>query len=436
MYPRFIEAHIHDSLADTRVVMICGPRQSGKTTLAQHVAGTEIPFETFDDATTLAAASTDPIGFVRSFDRVVIDEVQRVPDLILAIKTSVDEDPRPGRFLLTGSANLMALPRVADSLAGRMGVIRLLPLAQAELRTDFPDRGKKAAQGAVSMPGNRPLADPGRNPARHSSFLDRAFGGEALQAANPVVGDDLVEVVLAGGYPEALARSGWRRRRAWHLDYIEAIIQRDVRDIARIDQLHLMPSLLRILAEQTGQLVNYTGLGAPLGMNHVTTRRYMGVFENLYLVQSLPPWHTNALKRMVKSPKLHFLDTGLLAALRNLSPDRLRRDRTPFGPLLESFVFSEILKLASWADDRYVLSHFRDKQHKEVDIVIENGDGQTVGIEVKASATISSGDFAGLRRLADACGDRFTLGLVLCDHDRAVPFGDRMAAAPIASLWC
>ena len=258
MYPRFVERRVRESLGDTRVVLLCGPRQSGKTTLAQRIATDAIPFVTLDDATALDAASADPVGFVRGLDRAVIDEVQRAPDLILAIKTAVDADPRPGRFLLTGSADLMTLPRVADSLAGRMGIVRLLPLAQAELHDALP------------------------------SFLDKTFSGQPPTSGAPVVGDDLVETVLAGGYPEALTRATWRRRQSWHLDYIEAILQRDLRDIARIEQLDLMPGLLRVLAEYSGQLVNYSGFGAPLGMNHVTTRKYVGLLENLFLVQSVP----------------------------------------------------------------------------------------------------------------------------------------------------
>ena len=405
MYPRFVERRVRESLGDTRVVLLCGPRQSGKTTLAQRIAADAIPFVTLDDATALDAASADPVGFVRGLDRAVIDEVQRAPDLILAIKTAVDVDPRPGRFLLTGSADLMTLPRVADSLAGRMGIVRLLPLAQAELHDALP------------------------------SFLDKTFSGQPPTSGAPVVGDDLVETVLAGGYPEALTRATWRRRQSWHLDYIEAILQRDLRDIARIEQLDLMPGLLRVLAEYSGQLVNYSGFGAPLGMNHVTTRKYVGLLENLFLVQSLPPWYTNALKRVTKSPKLHFLDAGLLAALRGITPAHLRRDRTPFGAMLETFVLGELLKIAGWADDRYIFSHFRDKERNEVDIVIEDGLGRILGIEVKASATVSTGDFAGLRRLAAATGERFALGLILYDHDQTVPFGERLAAAPVSTLW-
>ena len=405
MYPRFVKHRIYEALVDTRVVLVCGPRQSGKTTLARQIAGDNIPFYTLDDSTVLESALADPVGFVRGLDRAVIDEVHRVPGLILAIKTAVDADPRPGRFLLTGSANLMTLPHLADSLAGRMGIIRLLPLAQAELR------------------------------GSQSSFLEQVFAGEAPKSTAPIVGDDFVKVVLSGGYPEALARSGWRRRQNWHLDYVEAIIQRDVRDVARIEQLNAMPRLLRVLAEYSGQLVNYSGFGAVLGMNHVTTQKYVGIFENLFIVRTLQPWYTNTLKRLTKSPKLHFLDSGLLATLKDISLDRLNRERALFGPLLESFVFGELLKLASWSDDRYVFSHFRDKERNEVDLVVEDRRGRVVGIEVKASATVSKGDFSGLRRLETACGDKFILGLVLYDHDRIVPFGDRMAAAPISTLW-
>ena len=405
MYPRYAESRIREARKDTRVVLICGPRQSGKTTLAQRIASDSVPYFTLDDATTLEAAQADPAGFLRGFDRAAIDEIQRAPDLILAIKTAVDSDPRPGRFLLTGSANPTTLPRVADSLAGRMAIVRLLPLAQAELR--------------------------GTNPP----FLDRAFAGNFPTSQTPAIGDDLVEAVLAGGYPEALTRSAWRRRQSWYLDYIEAIIQRDVRDIARIDRLSLMPRLMRVLAEHSGQLVNHSGFAAPLGMNHVTVQRYVGVLESLFLVCTLPPWYTNTLKRLTKSPKLHFLDSGLLAALRGLTPERIRRDRQRFGPLLETFVLGEILKLAGRSGDRHTFSHFRDKDRNEVDIVIEDEQGRIVGIEVKAAATVTVRDFSGLRRLENGAGRNFVSGLVLYDGDRTVPFGERLAAVPVSALW-
>jgi len=405
MYPRFVEQRIRDPLVDTRVVLVSGPRQSGKTTLGRKLANGGMTYLTLDNATVLDAARSDPVGFVRGLDRAIIDEVQRAPGLMLALKESVDADRRPGRFLLTGSANLMLLPRVADSLAGRMEVMRLFPLAQCEIR------------------------------GVNSGFLSAAFAGEVPHVAEAMVGQDLVTAVLAGGYPEALTRRSWMRRQDWYAGYVDAIVQRDVRDVAQVDQLQQMPKLLRVLGEHSGQLVNYSGIGASLGMNHVTTQKYVGVFESLFLVRTLPPWHDNQLKRLTKTPKLHFLDAGLLAALRDLTPDRLRADRTPFGALLETFVLAELQKLASWADGRFEFSHFRDKEQNEVDIIIEDRRGRVVGVEVKAAATVTSSDFNGLRKLADACGDRFVLGLVLHDHDKIVPFGSRLAAAPISALW-
>ena len=405
MYPRFVERRVEEALSDTRVVLLVGPRQAGKTTLARKVAGERVPFLTLDNATTLDAARRDPVGFVRGLDRAVVDEVQRAPELLLAIKESVDADRRPGRFLLTGSANLMTLPRVADSLAGRMEVARLLPLAQAEIR------------GAPA------------------SFFEEAFEGKVPAVGETIVGEDLIEAVLAGGYPEALTRASWRRRQAWYLAYVDAVVQRDVRDVAQVEQLRQMPRLLQVLAHHAGQLVNHSAVGAPLGMNHVTTQKYAGVLEQLFLTATLPPWHANELKRLTKTPKLHFLDSGLLAALRDLSPDRLRADRGPFGAVLETFVLAELLKLASWTDQRLAFFHFRDKERNEVDVVVEDRRGRVIGVEVKAAATVAGSDFGGLRRLAEACGERFALGLVLHDHDKVVPFGERLHAAPISTLW-
>lgn len=404
IYPRLVEKRVTDAMSDTRVVLIVGPRQSGKTTLAKKMANEEMEYYTLDNATTLDAALQDPVGFVRRMDRAIIDEIQRAPELLMAIKESVDTDQRPGRFLLTGSANLMTLPRVADSLAGRMEVVRLLPLAQSEIRT---------ASG---------------------SFLLDAFRNEA-KAGDAIVGDDLMAAVLAGGYPEALGRKNWTRRQDWYVDYIQAIIQRDVRDVAQIEQIAQMPRLLRILAEHSGQLVNYSGLGGAIGMNHITTQKYVGIFESLFLARTLQPWFSNKLKRLTKTPKIHFLDSGLLASLRDLSLDRLRTDRGQFGPLLETFVFGEILKLASSGEARLEFSHFRDKQQNEVDIVIEDRRGRIVGIEIKAAASVSNSDFSGLRILAEACGERFVSGIVLYDHQKVIPFGERLSAVPISALW-
>lgn len=405
MYPRGIEQRIREDLGDTRVVLLSGPRQAGKTTLAKKVAGPGMKFLTLDDPTTLAAARNDPTGFVRGLDRATIDEIQRAPELILAIKRSVDDDPRPGRFLLTGSANLLTLSRVADSLAGRMSIIDLLPLSVAEVQR------------------------------RPSHFLAEVFQGRVPDASKSLIGEALMDTVLAGGYPEARVRKGWSRQRAWCLDYARAIVERDVRDIAQLDKLQQMPRLLRVLAHHSGQLVNYSKLGGPLGLTHVTTQKYAGVFEQLFLTRVLPPWSNNELSRLIKTPKLHFLDSGLLAALRELSPGSLAADRGAYGALLETFVFSEVLKLASWSGQRFSFSHYRDKEQHEVDLIIENQERKIVGLEVKASATVTSADFAGLRKMAEAAGKRFVAGLVLYDGNTIIPWGPNLWAAPISSLW-
>ncbi|MEY2683812.1 MAG: hypothetical protein RJA09_956 [Pseudomonadota bacterium] len=404
--PRHVRVKVDTAMLDTRVVLIVGPRQAGKTTLARQHAGPDRPYLTLDDAATLSAARADPTGFVRGLKCAVIDEVQRAPELLLAIKESVDKDPTPGRFLLTGSTNLMAMPAVADSLAGRLEVITLLPFAQAEMT------------GAAG------------------DLLDRLFDGQGLPSAGtPVVGDGLMQLVLRGGYPEALRRATTTRSQAWLHDYVALILDRDVRDIAHVDQLERMPRLLDVLAAHAGQLVNHSSYGAALGLSGPTAQKYVGILERLFLIRQVPPWSHNALKRLMKSPKLHFLDTGLLAAMRNTTEKQLQMNRLDYGPLLENFVVSEVLKLITWSDKRLRVSHFRTHSQHEVDLVIEDRLGRVVGIEVKASSTVRSADLQGLRQLQEAVGDKFVQGLVLHDHDRITPFGERLHAAPVSLLW-
>ena len=403
---RYVQGKIATALQDTRVVLIVGPRQAGKTTLARLYTTPERPYITLDDPATLAAARSDPTGFIRGLKQAVIDEVQRAPDLLLAIKESVDKDQAPGRFLLTGSTNLMAMPLVADSLAGRLEVINLLPFAQAELAGTGGD------------------------------LLDRLFDGAGLPAVvNPVVGDELMERVLKGGYPEALRRTSVSRRQAWLQDYVALILDRDVRDIANIDQLDRMPRLLDVLAAHAGQLVNHSSYGAALGLTTPTAQKYVGILERLFLLRQVPPWSHNAVSRLTKTPKLHFLDTGLLVALRGTMAAQLQKDRNAYGPLLENFVVSEVLKLCTWSDKRLRVSHFRTKEQDEVDLVIEDRQGRVIGIEVKASATVRGPDLRGLRQLQAAVGDKFVQGLVLHDHDRITPFDEKLHAAPVSMLW-
>lgn len=403
---RHVQGKIATALQDTRVVLVVGPRQAGKTTLARLYASRDRPYLTLDDPATLAAARSDPAGFVRGLKQAVIDEVQRAPDLLLAIKESVDKDQTPGRFLLTGSTNLMAMPIVADSLAGRLEVITLLPFAQAELAGTKGD------------------------------LLDRLFDGAGLPAViNPLVGDDLMDCVLKGGYPEALRRTSVSRRQAWLQDYVALILDRDVRDIANIDQPDRMPRLLDVLAAHAGQLVNHSSYGAALGLTTPTAQKYVGILERLFLTRQLLPWSSNAVNRLTKTPKLHFLDTGLLAALRDVTAAQLQKDRSAYGPLLENFVVSEVLKLSTWSERRLRISHFRTKEQDEVDLVLEDRRGRVIGIEVKASATVRAQDLRGLRQLQAAVGDKFVQGLVLHDHDRITPFDEKLHAAPVSLLW-
>ena len=405
MYERFVERRAEEALSDTPVVLIVGPRRAGKTTLVRKMGEAGREYITLDDQTALIAAQADPTGFVRRLDQAIIDEIQRVPELLLAIKKSVDEDYRPGRFLLTGSANVMTLPRVSDSLAGRIETIEMLPLSRAEIEGKLP------------------------------TFLQRLFEGNFQNNRSAEVGDDLVRLVLSGGFPEALARKSERRRQDWVRAYLDSVLTRDLREIADINKLTELPQFVRILAEHSAQLANYSQLGAAIGVSNKTGQRYVGLLEQVFLVETLQPWFTNRLKRIAKTPKLHFLDSGLLATTRGIGLDRLKADRVLLGPLLESFVFSEVRKLMTGSDLRLTPYHFRDHQMREVDIVLERDDGMIAGIEIKASASVSPGDFAGLRTLAEASGDRFAYGVVLYDSTDVVSFGERIAAVPLSALW-
>ena len=406
IFPRRIESRIAEALLDTPVVLLAGPRQAGKTTLVRQIAEQQgLHYLTLDDALTLLSAQEDPVGMIRSLGRAVIDEIQRAPQLLLAIKKSVDEDRRPGRFLLTGSANLLALPTVADSLAGRMETLSLLPLSQSEIQSCS------------------------------ANWIDSAFAGRLLKVDQPVLGSDLAERVLRGGYPEAIARPSAKRRVAWARQYIDAIIQRDVRDVAGIEKLDQLPRFLRALAQTAGQMCNYAQLGSQVGLDGKTAARYVGVFEQMYLLRRIDVWASNRLKRVVKTSKLQFLDSGLLAALLDLSFVEVQQDRTRFGHVLETFVFAELLKHTTTADGDYRLMYYRDADKFEVDIVIENAAGQLVGVEVKAAATVREGDLRGLKKLAGLAGSQFKMGVLLYDGAETLPLGDGIWAAPLSSLW-
>jgi predicted AAA+ superfamily ATPase len=394
---------VRDALEDTPAVLVNGPRQSGKTTLVRQLAGEGMAYFTLDNPTTLASAATDPVGFVRGIDRAVIDEIQRAPQLMLALKMAIDEDRRPGRFLLTGSANILALPQIADSLAGRMETHALLPLSHAEIQ------------------------------ARPNDFLQRA---QEQRWPVRLPRTPLVDLVLSGGYPEMRSRSTLARRQAWARAYIAHLVERDVQDIARIEQLRQVPILLSALAGQCAQLLNLAQLGGQLGMDARTVERYIGILERLFLVGLLPAWSRNEFNRLVKTPKVHFLDAGLQASLVRLSPEMLAEQRHRWGSTLETYVYGELRKAMALSDEAWFLAHYRDKDQVEVDFVLENPMRQLIGIEVKASATVQAQaqDFRGLNRLMAQTGRDFITGIVLYDGEQVMPFGDRLWAVPLAAL--
>lgn len=405
-YPRVIQPRIAEALSDTPVVLLAGPRQSGKTTLVKQIAEQQgLRYITMDDELSLLAAREDPAGMIRNLDRAVIDEIQRAPQLLLAIKKSVDEDRRPGRFLLTGSANLMTLPTVADSLAGRMETLMLLPLSQSEIESNS------------------------------ANWVDRAFTGQILDTSTIAVGSQLVDRVLRGGYPEAISRTASRRRKIWARQYIDALIQRDVRDVAGIEKLDQLPRFLSALAQTAGQMCNYSQLGAQVGLDGKTASRYVSVFEQMYLLKRVDVWAHNRLKRLVKTAKLQFIDSGLLASLLDISADEAHTERTRFGNLLETFVYAELLKHISTADGDYRLMYYRDADKFEVDLVIEDALGQLVAVEVKATATVKQIDLRGLKKLANQAEKQFKMGVLLYDGTETLPLGDRLWAAPLSTLW-
>lgn len=403
MFPRYASEHAKIVLTDTPVLGIIGPRQAGKTTLAKAIGG-QRDYLNLDEAALRKAALSDPDGLIRDRDSVIIDEIQRAPDLMLAVKAAVDADRRPGRFIVTGSANLLTLRTIKESLAGRIELLPLMPLSQDEL----------AAKG----------------PAR---FLDRLFSGEPFVGAKR--DKQLIPRVLTGGFPDAVARGSDARRKEWFAAYATAISERDIPDIANIERPATLPHLLRMAAALNGQLLNANDFGRRLNIDRKTALRYLDLIDQIFVIRILPPWSNNAIKRLVKAPKLHFVDTGLAANLANITPEKLTPEKGMFGPLLESFVLGELDKQSRWSEGRYDFSHFRDKDGAEVDIVVEDQEGRIAGIEVKAAATVGPRDFSGLNKLSAAAGKRYAGGVLLYDGEHSLPFGEGKRAVPISALW-
>lgn len=401
MLPRLLEDRLQLLLTLFPVVFLAGPRQAGKTTLALKLAGElGLAYRTLDDPTELAAARTDPRGYVGALPvPTVLDEVQRAPEIFLPLKLRVDRERRPGAFLLTGSANVLLLPQVADALPGRMAVARLLPLSQAELeggKGSFPDLLLLLARGEP-LPPPLPLGD--------------------LRAR-----------VLRGGFPGAALGP---EPREWFRAYLDTLLSRDVRELAQIERLHQLPHLLAVLAARQGGLLNASELAREVGIPQATLRRYLRLLQALYLVAELPPWSGHLGKRLLKSPKVYLTDSGLAAHL--LGHPAVPLEGRLWGHLLEGFVVGEVLRLQAARED-FRAYHYREAGGLEADLLLEFPGG-VVGLEVKAGATLGSRDFAPLARLRERLGERFLLGAILHPGERALPFGERLFALPLGYLW-
>jgi len=405
---RHLEEALFEALADTPVVCILGPRQCGKSTLAMHAAP-DRTYVSLDDPNSYELARLDPKGFIGELpDLVTIDEIQRLPELTLAIKQSVDANRRPGRFLLTGSADLLQLPRLSDSLAGRMEWIELQPFSEAE---------KEAVDGHFLK-----------------QWLQGALKNE-VSASNPPQPSTLPKRVIAGGYPEAVRRSH-KRARQWLEQYVRSLVDRDIHDISQIRDGEKVGRFLEYLSHQTAQLENITEMAKALGHTRATVEKYLSILEKLYLLRRLPAWHRNVQKRLIKAPKIHLCDSGLTATLSATTESTWMDDRGRFGHLLESVIVQQISIQASRMEPKTRLWHYRDKDKVEVDCVLTQG-RRTWGVEVKASASIDPSDFKGLRRLAEQAGDDFQGGIVLYDGNSQLPVDQRLNlyAMPISKLW-
>jgi predicted AAA+ superfamily ATPase len=405
--PRHMAAPLAEAITDTPVVCVLGPRQCGKSTLVRR-ACPDRPYYSFDDDTLRERAASDPRGFVAGLpDRSTLDEIQRVPALLSAIKMAVDEARRPGRFLLTGSANLLLLPAVSESLAGRMALVRLHPLTEAE---------KARKPGAL---------------------LAAMLAGRLKGSIRPakVVPSELVERILRGGYPEAIRRGRTTRMRQWHRDYLTAVIERDARDAANLRNVDHLGTMLAFLALQTAQLLNVESLTKHLAIRRETVQNNLAALERLFLVRRLPAWHTSDARRLVKAPKAHVVDSGIASTLAGLVEADWLTNMGRFGHLLESFVVQQLTAQAGWTDPDLRFWHYRDKDQVEVDLVITRG-RETWGVEVKAAATLAASDGQGLRRLAEQCGRHFRGGLILHAGASVLPTADsRVLAVPLSELW-
>ncbi len=407
MVERRIRPLVVEALKDTRVVMVMGARQVGKSTLCETITAEDgRAAVSMDDRAAREVAQSDPAGFLAGFDGpVFIDEIQRVPDLVLAIKQVVDRERHSGQFLLTGSANILSSRKVQEALTGRIELIRLWPFAQAELQPS------------------------------HGNLVDSLFATAPPRIAGAPIGRHAFAArVAAGGYPEARARAG-RRRNRWFASYLTTTFERDLRAIADLDKEHEMLRLLSVLATRSGNLLRYATLASELELDEKTVKSYVGLLEAIFLVRTVPAWRPGFLKRVLHAPKVYITDSGLLAHLLGADEQRLADDDRVTGIALETFIATEVMKQASWSETDPRIYHFRDRRGAEVDLVLEDRAGRVVAIEIKAKASLAQSDTQSLVKLRDAAGSRFLSGAVIHAGEQTLPLGDRLWAIPISGLW-
>ena len=390
-----------------RVVAISGARQTGKTTLSRQVIAESGDYRSLDDSFMLDYAISDPKGFVHNnTGTMVIDEIQKAPKLIPEIKLVVDKNNRPGQFLITGSANILTLPIISDSLAGRVKHIRLRPLTVGEILGHKPSFPKKAFN--MDFPGK-------------ISGYDK---------------DHIVDLAFRGGYPEAVSIEKQQHRKDWHRDYLNTILMRDLKDIANIRRQNDLKSLVDILASWSAKFMELTQITAALSINKITLDSYINTLISMFLFEKVSPWLKTDYERIGKRPKFYATDTGLMTSLLGWEKKEVIMNNDRSGKLIETFIFQELAAQID-LDNKYNLYQYRDRQDREIDFLVEREDGALLGIEVKASHTVSKDDFKSQFWFEENIlkGNKSYTGIVLYSGDRIVPFKENMLAVPTAALW-
>ena len=407
MYERILTPILRDALQDSPVILLNGARQVGKSTLIRFILENSHDYYTLDDPSILNLLKKDPLTFLQNLKKpVVIDEIQRAPESFIAIKKIVDEKRIPGFFVLTGSANVLALSKLSESLAGRMEVYTLWPLSQAELEGTSID------------------------------FISKLFEeNTSFSIKNSAHDDDILERLLKGGYPPAILKKDALRRKYWFRSYIMTLLQKDIRDLTHIEGLSEIPNLLSLLATRVGTLMNTSEISRSMGLPNTTLKRYLTLLETLYLITPLPAWSSNLSKRLIKTPKIFFNDTGIVSYLLSLSKESLLFQKHILGHLLENFVVSEVLKAVSYSSEIVHAFHYRTHSGQEIDILLQNAHGKIAGIEVKSKSSVQKEDFKGIFALEEDIKEKFVCGVVLYMGKTIIPFGHNKYALPISILW-